>query len=116
MEEPELGPGSAAYFGELESQGPSLLIVALVGLLVIAGVGTGTAYWVTEKRGMNGLSIVERAYMRMWHFAAWLGVPAPPDQTPYERAGVLTALVPKGDTPITHITGMYSGNFHSTIR
>jgi len=103
----DMAPGSAPYYPELESRGPSPLFFALVGLLVIAGIGTGAVFWATEKRGMSGLSFIERAYTRMWRFAAWLGVPAPPDQTPYERANVLKELVPEGEPRIARITDMY---------
>ena len=43
----------------------------------------------------------------MWRFAARLGVPTRANQTPYERAAVLTTLVPEGDSPIMGITSMY---------
>lgn len=107
-EEPDMRGGGAPYFPELEtSKGPSPLFFVLLGLLVIVGVGAGTTYWVTEKRGTSGLSLVERAYTRMWRFAAWLGVPGPPDQTPYERADAMTSVVPEGESSISRITKMY---------
>jgi hypothetical protein len=107
-EEPDMRPGSALYFPEQESSWrPTPLFLALIGLLIIAVTGVGTTYWVTEKRGTSGLSLVERAYTRMWRFAAWLGVPGPPDQTPYERADALAKLVPEGESSISRITGMY---------
>ena len=106
-EEPDMFGGDAPYYPQLETKGPSPGFLALIGLLVIAAAGMGTTYWVTEKRGTSGLSFVERAYTRMWRFAAWLGIPAPPDQTPYERANALTTLVPDGETVITGITDMY---------
>lgn len=87
--------------------GVSMAVLVLVGLLVIASLGTALAYWVTEVRGMSQLSLVEQAYARMWRFAARLGVPTRANQTPYERAAVLTTLVPEGDSPIMGITSMY---------
>ncbi len=106
--EEDMPPGSGIFFPEQETpQGPPLLTIFLVGLLVAAFVGTGITYWVTEKRGTSGLSLVERAYTRMWRFAAWLGVPGPPDQTPYERAEALKMIVPEGQAPISQITDMY---------
>jgi hypothetical protein len=78
-----------------------------MGLLVVVGVGAGLTYWITERRGLGGLSLVERAYTRMWRFAAWLGVPSPPDQTPFERADALRTLLPEAEPPVNYITGMY---------
>jgi hypothetical protein len=43
----------------------------------------------------------------MWRFAAWLGVPGLPHQTPYERAKALKELMPEAEPPITRITDMY---------
>ena len=106
-DEPDMPPGSMPYFPEPISQGPSLIAILLGGMVVAAVLGTGAAYWITEKRGMSGLSLVEGAYTRMWHFASWLGVPGPPDQTPYERADVLKTLVPDGQSRIERITDMY---------
>lgn len=107
-EEPDMRPGSDLFFPELDSSpGPSGLFFALLGLLIVAAVGAGATYWITERRGLGGLSLIERAYTRMWRFAAWLGVPSPPDQTPYERADVLKTLLPEAEPPITYITGMY---------
>ena len=80
----------------------SILVVLITAILAaVAG------YWFTEKRGTGGLSLIERAYIRMWRFAAWLGVPAPPDQTPYERADALKTIVPQSETSISRITDMY---------
>jgi transglutaminase-like putative cysteine protease len=105
-EEPDMSPGS--YFPELDSSpGPSALFVALLGLLVAAGVGVGATYWITERRGLSGLSLVQRAYTRLWRFAARLGVPSPPDQTPFERADALRTLLPEAEPPINYITSMY---------
>jgi hypothetical protein len=106
-DEPDMRGGGASYFPELESKGPSPIFLALIGLLVAAAVGVGTTYWVTERRGTSGLNLVERSYTRMWRFADWLGVPSPPDQTPYERADALTTIVPEGESTISRITGMY---------
>lgn len=102
------GPDDVPFFPGLQtSRGPSPALIVLLGLIIVASVGTGATYWITERRGTTGLSIVERAYTRMWRFAAWLGVPNPPDQTPYERATALENLVPDGEPPIRHITDMY---------
>jgi hypothetical protein len=107
-EDPYAPPGAALDLSTAESsQGISLVFFVLVGLLVVASLGAGITYWATEVRGMSGLSLIERAYARMWRFASWLGVPSPPDQTPYERAEALTVLVPEGEAPIRHITDMY---------
>lgn len=107
LDEDDMRPGSGAYFPPQESSSILSPLFALVGLLVIAAVGAVAMYWVTEKQGMSGLNVVELAYTRMWRLAARLGVPAAPDQTPYERAEVLSALVPEGEPPIRRITGMY---------
>jgi transglutaminase-like putative cysteine protease len=107
-DEPGMDPGGAPYFPDLEQpRGPSPAFFALLGLLVVAGVGVGTTYWVTEKRGTSGLSLIESAYTRMWRFADWLGVPSPPDQTPYERADAIKTVVPEGESSISRITDMY---------
>jgi transglutaminase-like putative cysteine protease len=107
-EEPDMRPGSSDFFPQLESnRGPSPVFLLLVGLAVAAVLGGGIAYWVTEKRGTKGLNLVEAAYTRMWRFAEWLGVPGPPDQTPYERAEALKLIVPQGEQPITRITDLY---------
>jgi hypothetical protein len=107
-DEPDMPPGSGDLFLEPEtSGGPSVLFLVMVGLLVVASVGTGITYWVTEKRGTSGLNVIERAYSRMWRFAAWLGVPNPPDQTPYERAAALNTIVPEGNETVGRITEMY---------
>jgi hypothetical protein len=107
MDGEDMERGASAFVPELDSSGPSPAFFGLVGLLVVAAAGAGVTYWVTEKRGTSGLSLVERAYTRMWRFAAWLGVPSPPDQTPYERADVLKTLVPEAQPPISRITDMY---------
>jgi transglutaminase-like putative cysteine protease len=107
-EEQDMRTGGAPYFPDLEPpRGPSPVFFALLGLLVIASVGVGTTYWVTEKRGTGGLSLIESAYTRMWRFADWLGVPSPPDQTPYERADAMKTVVPEGESSISRITDMY---------
>jgi hypothetical protein len=106
-EEPGMFDNEVPYYPQFESRGPSPIFLALSGLLVLAIVSVGFTYWFTEKRGTSGLSFVERAYSRMWRFASWLGVPSPPDQTPYERADALTSVVPEGGTIISGITGMY---------
>jgi transglutaminase-like putative cysteine protease len=106
-EEPDLLPGSALDLSAESSRGFSPLFLVLVGLLLIAGLGMGVTYWTIEARGMSGLNLIERAYARMWRFAARLGVPGPPDQTPHERAEALATLVPEGRAPIQSITDMY---------
>jgi hypothetical protein len=106
-EEPSMPPGAALDLSGPESGGPSWLFFVLLALLAIAAAGAGATYWITERRGTSGLTLVERAYSRMWRFAAWLGVPGPPDQTPYERCTTLKTLVPAGEAPITRITEMY---------
>jgi hypothetical protein len=75
--------------------------------LLVVGVSLAGTYWTIERRGLGGLNLVERAYARMWRFSARLGVPSPPDQTPYERSGALTTLVPEGKAAIARITDMY---------
>jgi len=88
-------------------KGISPVFFGLAGVVVVAVLSVIVVYWATEQRGLSGMSLVERAYARLWRFAAWLGVPSPPDQTPYERAQVLTILVPDGQSPIQSITDMY---------
>jgi hypothetical protein len=85
----------------------STTFLILAGLLVAAALGTGFTYWKTEVRGMGGLSLIERAYARMWRLAERLGVPSPLDQTPYERAEALTMLVPEAESSITRIADLY---------
>jgi transglutaminase-like putative cysteine protease len=107
-EEPDAPPGAAPEATIVNpDKGISPVFFVLAGTLVIAVLAVAVTYWSTERRGLNGMSLVERAYARMWRFAAWLGVPAPPDQTPYERAQVLTILVPESHGPIQNITDMY---------
>jgi transglutaminase-like putative cysteine protease len=107
-EDPDMRPGSSPFFPDVEtSSGISPVVLLLVGLLVVAGIGAVAVYWVTERRGTSGLNLVERAYSRMWRFAAWLGIPSPPDQTPYERADALLVVIPEGESPIGRITDMY---------
>lgn len=84
-----------------------LPIALVVVLLVLLALGLGGIYWATEIQGLNSLSFIERAYARMWHFAARMGIPNPPDQTPYERSTALSTLVPEGAGPIKSITDMY---------
>jgi transglutaminase-like putative cysteine protease len=108
MDELGLRPGSSSYFPDVEtSRGPSLPLLVALGLLVIAGSGVAFVYWKAEKSGTSGLSLIERAYTRMWRLAEWLGVPSTPAQTPYERASALKTVVPEGEAPITYITDMY---------
>ncbi len=108
-DEPEMPPGAGLEGPVIESssRGFSPLFLILVVLLVAACVGVGFTYWAIEMRGLSGLNLIERAYARMWRFAARLGVPGPPDQTPYERAGALVMLVPEAKAPINHITDQY---------
>jgi transglutaminase-like putative cysteine protease len=108
-DEPNMRPGGPFDSPQVESpprQTPWALLL-LGGLLLVVCVSLVGTYWTIERRGLGGLNLVERAYARMWRFAARLGVPSPPDQTPYERAGALTILVPEGETAITRITDMY---------
>jgi transglutaminase-like putative cysteine protease len=106
-DESDMSAGSLGYFPQPISRGPSPIAILFVGLVAAAALGTGAVYWATEKRGMSGLSVIEGAYTRMWRFASWLGVPGPPDQTPYERADALKTLVPEGRSGIERITDMY---------
>ena len=75
-------------------------------MLALAAVG-GFAYWWSERRGMAGLTVVERAYARMERFARWIGVTLQPYQTPYERAETLVTAVPRGEAPIRRIAHLY---------
>jgi hypothetical protein len=84
-----------------------LVFLSLVVLVLIVGGSLTSVFWTTEIRGLGGLNLVERAYARMWRFADRLGVPGPLDQTPYERSGALTVLIPEGETTISAITDMY---------
>jgi transglutaminase-like putative cysteine protease len=106
-EEPDMPPGSVGLNPNAGSGGISPFMFALIGIVVAATLILAAGYWFTEKRGTGGLSLIERAYIRMWRFAAWLGVPAPPDQTPYERADALKTIVPQSETPINRITDLY---------
>lgn len=104
--EPESGSALAAPPEESSRTGWSTFTI-LVAVLVVAALGAGITYWATEMRGMSGLNSIERVYARMWRFAARLGIPGPPDQTPYERAEALTTLVPAGESSIMGIADMY---------
>jgi transglutaminase-like putative cysteine protease len=101
-------PAGAALDSPSETSGGlSLIFLVLVGLLIFTGLGAAVTYWAVEGRGLRGLNFVERAYARMWRLAARIGVPNPPDQTPYERAEALLTLVPEGEAPIKSITELY---------
>jgi transglutaminase-like putative cysteine protease len=107
-EEPDMAGGEYELPPvESEPRQVSLVFLLLVALVLVIALGLASIFWNTEMRGLGGLNLVERAYARMWRFAERLGVPGPPEQTPYERSGALTVLVPEGKRTIGVITDMY---------
>jgi transglutaminase-like putative cysteine protease len=102
------GFGSVSPFQQPSFLDRVLSILPMLGLALLAGgLILGTFFWISEVRGTRELNLIERAYARMWRFASWLGIPSPPDQTPYERAEALAIVVPEGKSSITRIADMY---------
>ena len=50
---------------------------------------------------------ITRSYTRLGNWARWLGVTVRSIHTPYERAEMLTAVVPEGSTPIRNLTKQF---------
>ena len=71
--------------------------VAMLGLAVVATVVGG-------KFNQRVESNVERSYGRLGSWAHWLGVLILPAHTPYERADLLSSVVPEGKVPLRNLT------------
>ncbi len=75
----------------------------VVGALVILGIATGTVI-IGNRMNHQVESSVVRSYGRLWRWADWLGVNIQPAHTPFERANLLAAEVPKGKEPLRNLT------------
>lgn len=107
-EEDDFAPGNASLTqDQSQKKDAKIWLVLGLGMLIALAAGAGLTYWWAEVRGLGGLNLVERAYAKLWRYAEWLGMRASPDQTPYERAEALAAVVPEGQTAINHITDLY---------
>ena len=78
----------------------------LTPILLIAGVWF---IWRTRVAGPQAFDpdLPPVIYERLHRWAARLGLPTPPSQTPYEQAGSLAAALPEGRAPIHDITERY---------
>ncbi len=77
-------------------------IVATIILLIAAGALLA-AYTVNLRVEGD----VNRSYRRLGFWATLLGIFYGPSETPYERAEKMTAVVPKGRSPIRNLTHQY---------
>lgn len=75
----------------------AILIVAIAGILL----------WVANKLNQRIEADVIRSYGRLETWARWLGIQFRPTYTPYERADMLTTVVPEGKQPIRNLTQQY---------
>ena len=75
----------------------ALATVIVATIVVIVG----------EKLNRNVEGTVEGSYGRMELWARWLGLRFQHNQTPNERANLLTATVPEGEAPIQTLTDEY---------
>ncbi len=50
---------------------------------------------------------VDRSFSRLGSWSHWVGVDWQPNQTPYERADMLTSVVPQGKVPIRNLTQQF---------
>ncbi|MFQ6059030.1 MAG: DUF4129 domain-containing transglutaminase family protein, partial [Anaerolineae bacterium] len=98
----ELGPGVALPLGP--RWGPRHWLAVTLLSLSLTGA---TVLWSLWKRGLQGLSLVEKSYERMSRYARLLGIKSQPSQTPYEYAADLIIAVPRGEADIFLITDSY---------
>jgi transglutaminase-like putative cysteine protease len=59
---------------------------------------------------------VSRSYVRLANWAPWLGVMILPAHTPYERAELLSSVVPDGKEPLRSLTHQYVRQLFSPSR
>ena len=80
--------------------------------LAVAGV----VLFAANRYNQNIEGSVERSYGRLESWARWLGIGFRPVNTPYERADLLSAVVPQGKAPIRNLTQYYVVNTFSSNR
>jgi transglutaminase-like putative cysteine protease len=102
--EPQIGGG--ASLAGLGRHNITLWVwgaLGLLGMLLLFAL----AGWLLWRRAYQGLSLASATYARMLRFAAWLGQPAEPSQTPHEYAGQLASAIPEGGPAIGRIADIY---------
>jgi hypothetical protein len=109
------GPEDVEPRAELIGDGNSAATEGLIGsirlwhaaiALIIVGLATLTVI-VGNRLNRQVESSVVRSYGRLWRWSGWLGVNIQPAHTPFERANLLTAEVPKGKEPLRNLTRQF---------
>lgn len=92
-------PASVAF----RDVGLSLIFLLALALLV---AGAFMVWWL---RLYRGLPPVVSAFARLARLGAWSGAPPRPDQTPYEYADQLGAIVPEERDTLRQLSDLYVG-------
>ncbi|MBI4320597.1 MAG: transglutaminase domain-containing protein [Chloroflexi bacterium] len=91
------GPGGSLVIGLLRALG-------LVGSVVFIGYLALVSIW---RRGLSGLAVEEAVYAKMCKLAGWLGFRRRRNDTPYEYARTLAAMLPGEQHSIQAITSAF---------
>jgi transglutaminase-like putative cysteine protease len=82
---------------------PSWQVIGAVMLVVLAGL----ALLATTQINKRVEGDVDRSYGRLGNWGRWLGLTLQPAHTPYERADMITAVIPEGSTPVRNLTQQF---------
>lgn len=92
-------PANAGLFSRV-----SLWQVGLgLGVLLLAGLALALAAGYNRRVEAD----VDRSFSRLGSWSRWMGVEWQPNQTPYERADLLSSAVPQGKVPISNLTRQF---------
>lgn len=82
---------------------PSWQVMGAVVLVLVAGLALLSANEMNKRVEKD----VERSYGRLESWGRWLGLTLQPAHTPYERADMITAVVPESSTPVRNLTQQF---------
>lgn len=112
---PEEGQSGTASLADMTTQERLAWIMRVV--VGVAGLAVaGVVLFAANRYNQNIEGSVERSYGRLESWARWLGIGFRPVNTPYERADLLSAVVPQGKAPIRNLTQYYVVNTFSSNR
>lgn len=78
-----------------------------LGLVALAGVAAGGAWYWQQRHGLHRLSDISGRYARLNIVAPWLGVDLAPGDTPHERAEAFRRSIPESGRPVRRIVDLY---------
>ena len=82
---------------------PSWQVIGAIVLVLIAGLTLFGANEINKRVEKD----VERSYSRLGNWGRWLGLSLQPTHTPYERADMITAVVPESGPPVRNLTQQF---------